>query len=102
MVAPFMLGEDSPLSTVCGVYNAVEVVGEPIKSAMFYGPGAGAGPTASAVVGDLMQIMCSGVNCASPVMKKTTDGILDFDGFTCRSYIAVEGGCRNCVKVSMD
>jgi len=98
MVAPFMMGEDSPLSTVSGVYNAVEVIGEPIKSAMFYGPGAGAGPTASAVVGDLMQIMRSGVNTATPVMEKTTEGVCDFGNFVCRSYIAVVGGCQNCVK----
>ena len=98
MVAPFMMGKDCPLSGVCGVYNAIEVIGEPIKSAMFYGPGAGAGPTASAVVGDLMQVMRSGIHAATPVMNKTTDGVLDFDSFVCRSYIAVVGGCQNCVK----
>ena len=98
MVAPFMMGEDSPLSNVSGVYNAVEVIGEPIKSAMFYGPGAGAGPTASAVVGDLMQIMRSGVACAMPNISKTTDGVLDFGTFRCRSYIAVAGGCKMCVQ----
>ena len=98
MVAPFMMGKDCPLSGVCGVYNAIEVIGEPIKSAMFYGPGAGAGPTASAVVGDLMQVMRSGIHAATPVMNKTTDGVLDFDRFVCRSYIAVVGGCQNCVK----
>ncbi len=98
MVAPFMLGEDSPLSTVSGVYNAVEVIGEPIKSAMFYGPGAGAGPTASAVVGDLMQIMRSGTNTASPVFVKDSGACLDFSEFVCRSYVAVVGGCENCIK----
>jgi hypothetical protein len=65
---------------------------------MFYGPGAGAGPTASAVVGDLMQIMRQGINCALPEMTKSADGLLDFDSFSCKSYVAVHGGCRNCVK----
>ena len=69
MVAPFMLPEDMPLATVSGVYNAVEVVGEPIGNVMFYGPGAGAGATASAVVGDLMQILASETNCAMPTMR---------------------------------
>ena len=100
MVAPFMLGAESPLSGVSGVYNAVEIVGEPIKSAMFYGPGAGAGPTASAVVGDLMQIMRSGCHAASPVMVKCADGALDFDGFLSRSYVAVKGRCQGCVKAA--
>jgi len=98
MVAPFMMGEDSPLSGVSGVYNAVEILGEPIRSAMFYGPGAGAGPTASAVVGDLMQIMRSGTHTACPEMVKTTDGVLSFGSFRCKNYAAVVGGCRNCVK----
>ena len=91
MVAPFMLPEDMPLATVSGVYNAVEVVGEPIGNIMFYGPGAGAGATASAVVGDLMQILASETNCAMPTMNKTAEGVSDFDGYVCRSYIALSG-----------
>lgn len=91
MVAPFMLPADEPLSGVCGVFNAVEVVGEPINRAMFYGPGAGAGPTASAVVGDLMEIMRSGRNYAVPKMQKTEEGVVDFDSFVCSSYVALSG-----------
>ncbi len=98
MVAPFMLPSDSPLASVSGVYNAVEVVGEPIGSVMFYGPGAGAGSTASAVVGDLMQIMCSGRCCAQPRMTRTTEGVHCFDDFEARSYISVKGGCPTCIK----
>ena len=89
MVAPFMIGATSPLSSVSGVYNAVEVLGEPIGSVMFYGPGAGAGATASAVVGDLMQIMCSGRSCAQPKMLKTCDGVYDFSEFESQHYIAL-------------
>ncbi len=98
MVAPFMLPDSEPLSNVTGVYNAVEILGEPINSAMFYGPGAGAGPTASAVVGDLMQIMRSGRNAAAPKMEKTDEFALPFDGFEAQSYVSVKGGCENCVK----
>ncbi len=91
MVAPFMIGKDSPLSGVSGVYNAVEVLGEPIGSVMFYGPGAGAGATASAVVGDLMQVMCSGRKCAQPTMVKSLEGVCDFADFEARHYIALSG-----------
>ena len=56
-VAPFMLPEKSPLATVDGVFNAVEVIADPLGSVMFYGPGAGGGATASAVVGDLLQVV---------------------------------------------
>ena len=91
MVAPFMIGKDSPLSNVSGVYNAVEVLGEPIGSVMFYGPGAGAGATASAVVGDLMQIMRSGRSCAQPTMIKSLEGVCDFADFEAQQYIALSG-----------
>ena len=91
MVAPFLLSTDEPLSSVSGVYNAVEVIGEPIGNIMFYGQGAGAGATASAVVGDLMQIMCSGGNNCTPKFTKTEDLLLDFGSFESRSYVAATG-----------
>lgn len=97
MVSPFMLPSDEPLAGVNGVFNAVEIVGEPINKAMFYGPGAGAGPTASAVVGDLMEIMRSGRSYAVPKMEKSEDGVLDFGTFVCRSYIALSGITKDSV-----
>lgn len=90
MVAPFMIPTAEPLSGVSGVFNAVEVLGDPIERVMFYGPGAGAGPTASAVVGDLMQVMRSGVHIKSPEMKGGFKP-LSFDSFRCRSFIAISG-----------
>ena len=101
MVAPFMLPEKSPLGGVSGVYNAVEVLGEPISSVMFYGPGAGAGPTASAVVGDLMQIMRSGTATATPTMKKTTEGVKPFSDFVARSYVALTGITESDVRAAL-
>jgi len=41
---------------VHGVNNAILVEGDPVGRVMFYGPGAGAGPTASAVVADILNI----------------------------------------------
>jgi homoserine dehydrogenase len=41
---------------VHGVNNAILVEGDPVGQVMFYGPGAGAGPTASAVVADILNI----------------------------------------------
>ncbi len=98
MVAPFMLPKDSPLSGVSGVYNAVEIIGEPIGNLMFYGQGAGAGATASAVVGDLMQIMRSGRNTAQPVMVKASDSLSDFSDFEAKQYIALSGAGRSDVE----
>ena len=90
MVAPFMIGSDSPLYSVSSVYNAVEVVAEPLGNVMFYGQGAGAGATASAVVGDLMQIMRTGRNYAEPCFVKTSDGLSNFENFVSENYIAVK------------
>ena len=91
MVSPFMIPSEAPLGGVRGVYNAVEIIGDPIGNLMFYGQGAGAGATASAVVGDLMQIMRSGRQCAQPKMVKTSEGVHPFLGFTAKQYIALEG-----------
>ena len=89
MVAPFMLGADSPLSTVSGVYNAVEVVADPLGNVMFYGQGAGAGATASAVVGDLMQIMRSGRAYAEPKWTRSSQQLKDFSDFVTSHYLAI-------------
>ncbi|MDE2126638.1 MAG: homoserine dehydrogenase [Armatimonadetes bacterium] len=55
-VNPALVRTDHPLAATHGVNNAVLLRGEPVGEVMFYGRGAGAGPTASAVVGDLMDV----------------------------------------------
>jgi len=55
-VHPTLVPKTHPLASVNGVYNAILVEGEPIGQLMLYGRGAGAGPTASAVVSDIMNI----------------------------------------------
>jgi homoserine dehydrogenase len=56
-VHPTLLPHAHPLASVSGVYNAILVEGEPIGQVMFFGPGAGAGATASAVVSDILNIV---------------------------------------------
>jgi homoserine dehydrogenase len=56
-VHPTFVPKDLPLATVNGVYNAILVEGEPLGQVMLFGPGAGAGATASAVVSDLLAIV---------------------------------------------
>src|SRR5439155_22978564 len=53
-VHPAMLPKSHPLATVRGSFNAVFVEGDAVGQLMFYGRGAGGGPTASAVLGDLI------------------------------------------------
>lgn len=56
-VHPAFLSETHPLAAVQGVFNAIYVRGDAVGETMFYGQGAGEMPTASAVVGDLMEIV---------------------------------------------
>lgn len=51
---PMMLPRTHPLAGVDGAYNAVYVEAESAGRLMFYGPGAGGAPTASAVLGDVV------------------------------------------------
>lgn len=55
-VHPTLVPKDHPLASVNDVYNAILIEGDPIGQVMFFGPGAGAGPTASAVVADILNI----------------------------------------------
>lgn len=55
-VHPTLLPKSHPLASVNGVYNAVLIEGEPVGQVMFFGPGAGSGPTASAIVSDILNI----------------------------------------------
>ena len=52
-VHPVFLPEDALLAGVDGVYNAIQVEGDLVGKLLFYGEGAGAFPTSSAVVADI-------------------------------------------------
>ncbi|MBL8839486.1 MAG: homoserine dehydrogenase [Alphaproteobacteria bacterium] len=53
---PCMVPEDTPIAHVDGVFNAVVAEGDHVGRTVFEGRGAGEGPTASAVVADLMDL----------------------------------------------
>jgi len=55
-VHPTMIASDAPIARVDGVYNAIQVTGDAVGDIMLYGQGAGSFPTASAVVGDVIDI----------------------------------------------
>ena len=55
-VHPTLVPKEHPLASIHDVYNAVLVEGEPLGQVMFFGPGAGGGATASAVVSDIVNI----------------------------------------------
>lgn len=55
-VHPTLIPEHHPLAAVNDAFNAVFVHGDAVDDTMFYGRGAGALPTGSAVVGDIMDV----------------------------------------------
>ncbi len=91
-VAPFLIPRTSPLATVSGVYNAVEVIAEPLGNVMFYGQGAGAGATASAVMGDLIPIIASGgINHIVPGFNRAEGSVRpNFNRLESRFYLAFD------------
>lgn len=56
VVAPFLIEKSNTLSNVNDAFNAVLVKSNALGNSMYYGSGAGALPTASAVVGDVVEI----------------------------------------------
>lgn len=55
-VHPTMIPENHQLATINGVFNAIFVEGDAVGQTMFFGEGAGAGPAASAVMGDVLEV----------------------------------------------
>ena len=98
LVAPFFVPNESPLSHVDGVYNAISVTGNYVGDVMFYGRGAGAKATASAVVADLIEA-ASGAG-VTPVWEPADEGFpTEFGTFSCPRYLAFSGVDRNAVRV---
>ncbi|MEA2433776.1 MAG: homoserine dehydrogenase [Actinomycetota bacterium] len=56
-VHPAMLPQAHPLAAVRDVFNAVFIEGDEVGELMFFGRGAGGGPTGTAVVGDLVEVV---------------------------------------------
>ena len=88
-VMPMAVEEDNLLSQVNGVYNAVMVRGDGISKAMFYGRGAGKFPTASAVLGDMIEEVQLDHTIPSQTWENvnSTDFIEDFSAFKAKRYI---------------
>lgn len=91
MVCPELVGKNSPLYSVNGVFNAIFVHGNVLGDAMFYGSGAGKRPTASAVVADVVDA-AKHLNCT--VMQKWSSqklNLMDVSQVTHRYFVRMEG-----------
>lgn len=77
-VHPTMLPLSHQLATVNGVFNAIYVTGDAVGETMFFGEGAGAGPAASAVMGDVLE-----------VARHVTLGVGPLVGCTCTDKLPI-------------
>lgn len=82
-VHPAMVPVQHPLASVREAYNAVFVEGDAVGSLMFYGRGAGGDPTASAVLGDVID--------AAVNLSKKTHGTLG--AFTPAHLTGIDDTC---------
>ncbi len=91
-VSPVLLPQSEPLARVDGVYNAVQIVGDLTGTVLFQGRGAGAEPTSSAVVADLLDLAHSIVLGARERKYWGPEGdipILSIDDIETRYYVRV-------------
>ena len=92
-VSPRMVPACNPLSTIDGVFNGVLVSANMVGEVMFYGPGAGKLPTASAVVADIIDIIANMDFEAKPIVwtDADQDELADFADYECRRMFIVKG-----------
>lgn len=72
-VHPCFVPLEHPLASVSGAYNAVYLCGDFVGDLMFYGAGAGAHPTGSAIVSDIVKALENVENTAKGGKHKYTD-----------------------------
>ncbi len=88
MVSPRLIPLSAPLASINDVFNGIMLKCDMVGDVMFYGPGAGKLPTASAVSADIVDIashMDSGIKLPefSPALP---DDIAAFDGYVCKRF----------------
>lgn len=103
-VHPTMLPLNHQLATVNGVFNAIYVTGDAVGETMFFGEGAGAGPAASAVMGDVLEVARHVVLGTGPLVGCTCTDELPFvpmDNLRTKYYIRFSVADRSGVLAAM-
>ena len=96
-VSPMAVPTSNPLARVDGVFNGVLINANMVGEVMFYGPGAGKLPTASAVVADIVDVIAKRNTEAGALgwIAALESDVADFTEFSCRRMVvtseAVDG-----------
>ncbi len=91
-VHPVMLPVDHPLAAIRGATNAIYIEGSSVGQLLFAGPGAGGEPTATAVLGDVIDAArehLSGSQVA-PAIKVEPGDVVDFGKVNTQWYLRLE------------
>lgn len=88
-VHPCLTPESALIGKVDGVMNAVQVQGHAVGSTLYVGPGAGAGPTASSIVSDLIELARGGVGWSSAPPAEDAPGVSPVGDVACAHYLNV-------------
>lgn len=95
-VMPMLVPHEDIMSGVSDVFNAVLVYGDGIDKAMFYGRGAGKLPTASAVMGDVIEAVKHKVTVFSQYWESSDDDsfIAPVEELSAKWYFRVPAECN--------
>ena len=91
-VHPSLIPNESYLSNIDGVLNAVVIEGFPIGTSILQGEGAGPGPTSSALVSDLCSILRGNIKFPFGISSQIRKTVSKFDNskHACSSYFRIE------------
>lgn len=98
MVAPFLIGPGDPLSMIDGVFNAVCVRSNMLGDSMYYGRGAGKLPTASAVVGDVVDCARHPGKVIPCFWDQETAEMADLKEVEHRFFLRIKPGAREAAE----
>ena len=97
MVSPRVIRKDEPLSSINGVFNGILLNGDMVGNVMFYGPGAGKLPTASAVSADIVDAaehIDGGLKLPEYTVATSAD-VADFNAYSCKRMFIFDK-CDGC------
>ena len=97
MVSPRFIPHNNPLSGINDVFNGILLKADMVGEVMFYGPGAGKLPTASAVCADIVDVIAhmeSGMSLPSFTVAEKDD-VASFGDYSCKRFFIFKK-CPDC------
>ena len=97
MVSPRLIPHSNPLSGINDVFNGILLGADMVGQVMFYGPGAGKLPTASAVCADIVDVIAhaeSGIKLPK-FSVACADDLASFDDYACKRFFIFDK-CPEC------